>query len=178
MDRNATGDRLFLAVVPDAAAKGRISRMASVLKHAYGFSGKLTDPDCLHVSLFFLGGLPDEIVDGACAALADVPMQPFEVVFDRSVTFRGQVGNRPFVLIGDDGPSRLKSFRQMLGTALVQNGLRRRANTNFTPHVTLLYDAYSVEEHPVEPVAWTVNEFVLIRSEKGHTYLRWWPLIG
>lgn len=169
-------DRLFLAIVPDPATADRIFRMATVLKGAYDFSGKLTEPDRLHVSLFFLGGLPDKMVRAACAALADIRVPPFDVVFDRSVSFRSRAGNRPFVLMGRDGPSQLKSFRQMLGAALTRNGLRRRANTNFTPHITLLYDARDVEEHPVDPVAWTVNEFVLIRSERGHEHLMRWPL--
>jgi 2'-5' RNA ligase len=168
--------RLFLATVPDPATADRIFRMATVLKGAYDFSGKLTEPDRLHVSLFFLGGLADDVVRAACAALADIRVPPFDVVFDRSVSFRSRAGNRPFVLMGRDGPSQLKSFRQMLGAALTRNGLRRRANTNFTPHITLLYDARDVEEHPVDPVAWTVNEFVLIRSERGHEHLMRWPL--
>jgi len=158
MDRNATRDRLFLAAVPDAATADRIFRMSNVLKRAYGFTGKLTEPNRLHVSLFFLGGLPDEMVRPACAALADVRLPPFNVVFDRSVSLRGRADNRPFVLIGGDGPSELKSLRQMIGAVLTRSGLRQRANTNFFPHITLLYDASSAEEHPVEPVAWTVNE--------------------
>ena len=50
------------------------------------------------------------------------------------------------------------------------------ANTHFTPHVTLLYGARGVEEHPIEPICWTVSEFVLIRSRKGHDYLARWSL--
>jgi 2'-5' RNA ligase len=176
MNEDASEYRLFLAAVPDPATAERIFQMANVLKHAYGFTGELIEPERLHVSLFFLGGLPGELVDTTCMALADTRMPPFDAVFDRSVSFRGRVGNRPFVLIGDNGPSPLKSFRQMLGTVLAQNGLRRRANTNFTPHVTLLYDARAVEEHPVAPISWTVNEFVLIRSQRGHQHLRRWPM--
>lgn len=176
MIKNATEDRLFFGIIPDAASADRIFRMAGILKRAYGFAGNLIRPDRLHVSLFFLGGLPAQAVGAACTALAEVRMPPFEVVFDRSMSFRDRVGNRPFVLIGDDGPTQLKTFRQLLGTTLTRNGLRRRVNTNFTPHVTLLYDTNSVEEHPVDPVAWTVNEFVLIRSAGGHERLMQWPL--
>lgn len=134
MVENASESRLFLAAVPDAAAAERIFRMASVLKRAYGFSGKLTERDRLHVSLFFLRGLPDEMVYATFAALSDVRMQPFDVVFDRSVSFRGRAGNRPFVLIGDDGPSELKSLREMLGATLTRKGLRGRANELHPAH--------------------------------------------
>ncbi|XSC48210.1 2'-5' RNA ligase family protein [Bradyrhizobium sp. RDT10] len=102
--------------------------------------------------------------------------EPFEVSFDRTASFRGRSGNHPFVLIGEDGLCRLKSFRQMLGAALTRRGLRRAAHTNFTPHVTLLYDARHVDEHPIQPIFWTVTEFVLIHSMKGHDYLARWPL--
>ena len=91
----------------------------------------------------------------------DVRTEPFEIWFDRAASFRGRPGNRPFVLIGEKGLRRLQSFRKMLGDAMTRRGMRRLANTNFTPHVTLLYDSRDVEEYPIEPIGWTVREFVL-----------------
>ena len=92
------------------------------------------------------------------------------------MSFRGRSGNRPFVLIGEDGLRRLLSFRRMLGAALARRGLRRVANTHFMPHVTLLYDVRSVEEHPIWPIFWTVTEFVRNHSMKGHDYCARWSL--
>jgi 2'-5' RNA ligase len=168
--------RLFLAVVPDAATAARMYRLAGILKRAYQFSGKPIEPDRLHVSLLFLGGLPDHVIGALGEAVADVRMPPFEVSFDRSVSFLGKAESRPFVLIGDEGTSGLMSLRQKLGVTLTRAGLRRRANAPFTPHVTLLYDPRRVDEHPIEPIAWTVGEFVLIHSMNGHTRLARWPL--
>jgi len=74
----------------------------------------LIDPERLHVSLFFLGGLPEQILRTACEAAADVRVEPFEVSFDRSISFRGQPGSRPFVLVGDDGLRQLASFGECL----------------------------------------------------------------
>ena len=178
MDKFAASDsaRLFLAVVPNADTAERIHRLAGVLKRAHGFDGKLIPQERLHISLFFVGGLPERTINVAREAVADVRAEPFEVSFDRTASFRGRSGNRPFVLIGDDGLGRLQSFRRMLGAALTRRGLRRVANANFTPHVTLLYGAHCVEEHPIEPIFWTVTEFVLIHSRKGHDYLARWYL--
>lgn len=103
-------------------------------------------------------------------------MEPFEVLFDRTASFRGKRDSRPFVLVGDNGLQRLVSFRRMLGGVMMRKGLRKVANTNFAPHVTLLYDARAVEEYPIEPICWTVNEFVLVRSLRGHDCLARWPL--
>ena len=176
MDKFAASDsaRLFFAAVPNAGTAERIHRLAGVLKRAHKFDGKLIPPERLHISLFFLGGLLERHIHAACEAAADVRAERFGVSFDRTVSFRGRLDNRPFVLIGDDGLSRLQSFRRMLSAAL--RGLRRVANTHFTPHVTLLYDARSVDEHPIEPIFWTVTEFVLIHSKKGHDYLARWSL--
>ncbi|NOJ48319.1 2'-5' RNA ligase family protein [Bradyrhizobium archetypum] len=178
MDKFAScsSGRLFLATVPDAATADRIHGLAATLKRAHRFNGKLIAPHRLHVSLFSLTGLPDRQICAACEAAADLRIQPFEVSFDRTTSFRGGPGNRPFVLIGAEGLRRLHSFRHMLAAALTQRGLRRLANTNFTPHVTLLYDPRSVDECPVAPVAWTVAEFVLVHSLKGHQHLARWCL--
>jgi 2'-5' RNA ligase len=172
-------DRLFFAAVPDADAAACIYRLAGVLKRAHKFEGELIRPDRLHVTLFFLGGgngPPERIVRMAFEAAAEVRMPPFEVSFDRTSSFRGQPGNHPFVLLGDNGLSPLGSFRRMLGAAMMRKGMRRWVNTDFTPHVTLLYDMRSVEEQPIEPISWTVSEFVLIHSMRGHTHLARWPL--
>jgi 2'-5' RNA ligase len=170
---------LFLAAVPDTDTASRIYRLAKLLKCARKFRGEVTEPNRLHITLFFLG-------DGRCsserlvrllfASAAEVRMQPFEVSFDRSASFRGRSGNHPFVLLGDNGTSRLKSFRQMLGAAMTRHSLKQWSNTDFNPHVTLLYDACEVEEQPIEPICWTVSEFVLIHSMHRHTHLARWPL--
>ena len=178
MDRfaSSSGGRLFLAILPDAATAERIHRLASALKRAHRFNGKLIAADRLHVSLFSLTGLPDHQIRAAYEAVTELRSKPFEVSFDRTVSFRGGPGNRPFVLIGEQGLRRLQSFRQMLAAALTRSGLRRLANTRFTPHVTLLYDARSADEYPVEPVVWTVAEFVLVHSLKGHQHVARWYL--
>jgi 2'-5' RNA ligase len=173
---SSDGARLFFAAIPDVVSAVRIHRLAGVLKRAHRFSGKLIEPARLHVSLFFLGGLPEQDIRAARAAAADVRIARFEVLFDRTASFRGKRGSRPFVLVGDKGLQRLISFRETLGEAMLRRGLRRVAYTNFTPHLTLLYDISSVEEYPIEPISWTVREFVLIRSLRGHECLERWPL--
>jgi RNA 2',3'-cyclic 3'-phosphodiesterase len=178
MDRKASiGGRLFLAALPDTITAARILRLAGALKRAHGFSGKLIAPDRLHVSLFFLGGLQQDMERAAREAAGEMRMAPFQVSFDRTASFRGRPGSRPFVLVGGDGVGQLKSFRQGLGAGLVREGLRGFAGTSFEPHVTLLYDARGVDEYPLaEPISWTVDEIVLIQSRSGHTHLAKWRL--
>jgi 2'-5' RNA ligase len=178
MGQNAScgSGRLFFAIVPDADTAARIYLVAQVLKRAHKFDGSIIEPRHLHVSLFFLGEPSEQIVRTICEAAAQVRVPPFELWFDRSVSFRGRPGNRPFVLVGDRGLDRLRSFRRTLGIALAEKGLRRLANREFTPHVTLLYAERAVEEHPIFPINWTASEFVLIYSARGHVHRARWPL--
>jgi 2'-5' RNA ligase len=177
MDQDAISDgRLFFAIVPDADASARIFRLARALKQAHKFKRKLIAPACLHVSLFFLGEFDEQLVRIASDAAAEIRAQPFEIWFDRSTSFLGRPGNRPFVLIGDDGLQELRALRRTLGGALAKRGLSRLAKRDFTPHVTLLYADRQVEEYPIEPIRWTVKEFVLVHSTSGHRHLAHWPL--
>jgi RNA 2',3'-cyclic 3'-phosphodiesterase len=178
MDKFAsrTCANLFLAAVPDAGTAARIHLLASALKRAHRFDGRLIAPERLHISLFGLGGLSEGQHCAAWEAAMEVRTMPFEVSFDRTASFRGRSGNHPFVLVGEKGLHELQSFRQMFCAALTRKGMKRLATTHFTPHVTLLYDARDVDEYPVEPIGWTVKEFVLIRSSNGHERLVRWPL--
>jgi 2'-5' RNA ligase len=178
MGQNASSGsgRLFFAVLPDADTAARIHRLAQALKCAHKFDRKTIEPQLLHVSLFFLGELSEQIVRIAREAAAEVRVQPFQLWFDRSASFRGRPGSRPFVLVGDEGVDRLRSLRRALGVALAGKGLRRLAKRDFTPHVTILYADRNVEEYPIAPIGWTVNEFVLIHSMHGHAHLARWPL--
>src|SRR6185437_6313227 len=172
--------RLYLGAVPDAEARRKIDGLSGVLRRAHRFAGKPTRPDRLHVSLLFLGSFPgspsQELVRIGNEVGAAVRMPKFDVVFDRTVSFRGRPGQRPFVLVGQDGCIPLQSLRQQMIEALCRTGLKGWARKAFTPHVTLWYGEREVDEHPIEPIGWTVREFVLIHSLRGHTHLARWPL--
>ena len=168
---------MFLAVLPDVATAMRIHRLAIVLKRAHRFTGKLIQPERLHVSLFFLGGLHEDVSCAALEAIGIIRMPAFKVCFDLTASFGGRPGGRPFVLWGSDGLSEIKSFRRELAIELMRGGLSRQASTKFEPHITLMYDGRIVQEYPLaEPIAWTVSEIVLIRSKDGHTRLATWRL--
>jgi RNA 2',3'-cyclic 3'-phosphodiesterase len=110
---NQAGE-LFLAVPPDIETSRRIYRMAEILKKAHAFRGRMTMPERLHVTLLSLRGLSEQLIRTACSVIDEVRTEPFDISFDRSMSFRGRSGGRPFVLTGDEGLSRLKIFRRSL----------------------------------------------------------------
>ena len=106
---------------------------------------------------------------------------PFELVFDRVVSFESRSGRHPLVLQGSDGIAGLIAFREVLGAAMQKAGLWRCVKPHYQPHLTLLYDGRRVAERTVEAVGWTVQEFVLVHSLYGRTryaQLERWPLRG
>ena len=81
-------------------------------------------------------------------------------------------GKRPLVLLGDDGVGGLTALQRSLGTAMRDAGLGNRQQAGYTPHVTLMYGAFPVEERTIEPIRWTVSDFVLVHSHRGEAAIR------
>ena len=177
-------DTIFFAAVPDGPAIGHTTEAARTLQRKHGLSGKILPANTFHITLCAINtydGVPAEIVARAKETAARISVPPFDLVFDRAVSFSGQPGNRPFVLLGSNSAAELKAFRQSFFTALKTYGPKCRAGSSFTPHATLLYDDRMVAEHSIEPVTWKVREFVLVHSPFGqtrHAYLARWPLRG
>ncbi len=143
---------------------------------ADGLRGKAFPAHRLHVTLHDLGGyhvVPHGMVVAANAAGDAVAKPGFEIVFDRAASFAGGA----FVLYGSNGVEQLATFRQDLGVAMMNAGLR--PTSSLTPHMTLLHDQQRIAEHPVEPVRWNAREFALVKSHVGkgvHEILGRWTL--
>jgi 2'-5' RNA ligase len=180
---SAATDRLLFLIYPDSETAAHIAARTPKLSQKHSLRGRPVAPDRLHITLHHLGehvGVPRDMVTLAHEAAASLSFRPFDVMFDRVVSFGGKPGNLPFVLRGE-GLAGLTLFQQALGAAMRKTGSRlgKWAEPNFTPHVTLLYDGQSVAEQATEPIGWTVREFVLVHSLIGqtrHVVLGRWPL--
>jgi 2'-5' RNA ligase len=179
--------RLFFALVPDPLTAEHIAGVGEGVCSQLGIRSKLLRTERLHITLHHLGdfpNVPEVIVARACAAAASLVVPPFEVTFDRVLSFKGRPGHRPLVLTGETGLNPLIDFQQALGEALGKAlgkaGLRL-SRARFTPHLTLLYDEGKFDPRPIEHITWTVRDFVLIHSWLGKTlYVEKgrWPLKG
>jgi 2'-5' RNA ligase len=175
-------DRLFFGVFPPEPVQVRIIAIAEDLKAREGLRGRIHAPDRLHVTLFHVGdyvGLPNGVVEKCTAAASALRFAPFEATFDRARSFSSQPRNRPFTLQGGEGVETLIVMREAFRTEMLKAGLQRECRGSFVPHVTLLYDDKAVEETPVPPVSWTVENVMLVRSHLGqgrHEHLQVWPL--
>jgi 2'-5' RNA ligase len=176
-------DGVFFAILPDTAAAMRAVELMRRLGGDYGLKGGSLKTNRLHVSLYGLGdyaGGPHGMIATAIEAAATIVAPPFDVAFDRVMSFRG-ARKRPLVLCGGDGLGALMAFQQTLKVAMAKAGLGRGARSRFTPHMTLAYDDGDVHELAVETIGWTVHELVLVHSLRGqgrYVPLARWPLRG
>lgn len=172
-------DGLFFALFPDEAAAEKLARTAQQLCIRHRLGGRAFAPERFHVSLLGFGahaGLPQDLVAAAAEVAQTMALPPFDVTFDRAVSFLGK--SRPLVLCSEDDVAELITLQRALGGEIHKRGLGR-AKPQYTPHVTLLYDERAIEDHAIEPVCWTVREFVLVHSLRGlsqHIPLGRWPL--
>lgn len=173
---------LFLALVPPAATADRIGELIQRLRYCHGLKGEALSPGRLHVTLHYLGaysGLPQSLVETICTAAPAVSLPPFEISFDRALSFTNKRKTRPFVLRTGRDIAALPMLHRAVGEAMTGAGLGRWVTPHFTPHMTLLYDRRLVDEHAIESLGWTVTDFVLVHSLVGqgkHIHLARWPL--
>ena len=163
-------DRLFFAVLPDAAAVAQAIAITDTLYAANGLSGRRLSPRNLHVTLHHVGdyaGLPAGEVGRAQAAGDSMRHAPVAIRFDKAGSFVRRHRTLPLVLRGGGQVIPLIAFQHGLGEAMARQGFRHLAMSHYTPHMTLLYDPRYVEARAVTAVEWTARDFVLIRSLIG-----------
>jgi 2'-5' RNA ligase len=171
-------NNLFFALTPPPEMAARGVRLAERLRRGGLVSGRPKAAATLHVSLRGLGrfaSLPDGLVARASAAAATVLFAPFEVRFDSVASF-GAPDRRALVMRPSRGLAEIRALWQALGLALAKAGVK--VGGDLEPHMTLLYDKRTIAEQAVEPVCWTVTDFVLIHSLIGqgrHLRLGRWP---
>ena len=94
---------VFFAVQPDEEGAEEVERRAFDLCDALGLKGRPMGKGRFHVTLHGIGtydGVPQDLIARAAEAAKLVEMPPFEVVFDRAMSFRRRSRKRPLVLGG------------------------------------------------------------------------------
>lgn len=144
-------------------------------------------PARMHVTLCAVstsGGDPDPRRIAEAKRVAEAvaaETAAFGLTFNRVVGFDNANGAKLALCGGDElNPAVLLQHR--LRSALRRAGIAGGRATLSKPHLTLIYDAGRViDECPIMPVCWRVEEFALIDSLHGrarHIQLGRWSLRG
>jgi 2'-5' RNA ligase len=164
--------RLFVGLWPDAAAARALAAWRSAWRWPPG--ARLTPDDQWHVTLHFLGAVPQDDVARLVDALAQVAVPTGACVsLERPALWHGGIAVlEPAEDAGIPGP--LARLHADLGDALAGAG-RALETRPWRPHVTLARHAGGATPPEVAPPAarWRVGAFVLAQSAGGrYTALR------
>jgi 2'-5' RNA ligase len=149
--------------------------IALAMKERHSLISKPQPQQMLHVSLMrfdLRGRLFEETVSRVSWVLNTIEFKPFEVVFDRVMSFRRD-DRKPLVLCCAKGASEhLVDLQHRIAGEL---GLKIRGKLN--PYMTLLWDDQLIGEQMLDmPVRWAANEACLIHSLVGRAAHRiLWP---
>lgn len=161
----ATGEakaRVFFALWPDDAVRRRLHEEGMRLHAQLG--GRLTRAPSIHMTLLFLGDVVERRLSELAAAAGNVPFRGFSMNLDIARCWRH---NRIAWVGPRETPSALGELVAALQAALDDAGIGFDRKP-FAAHVTLVRDARCAEsEYVLEPVTWTADGFVLVRSTPG-----------
>ena len=144
------------------------------LRRALPASASLTHTDMWHVTLVFLGEIPDERVEQVAEILRTVPVPGR---FALRLGGSGQFGAVAWAAVDGD-LEKLGELRAAVKDALDARGFRSDERP-FTPHLTVSYRGDEATRRALTGYAgssWTVSEFALVRSHDGsYEQVYSWP---
>lgn len=166
--------RLFFALWPDAATRADLAR-AAALVDTYG--GRRVGPEHLHLTLAFLGSVPESVYAALLAAPPVSGVPPFGLHIALAGWWRA---SRVTWLAPLQVPAPLHTLRETLCARGRSYGLPVPRD-GFRPHVTVARGTHRAPRAVACAVDWQVSDFALIESRgdasgTGYEVRRRWPL--
>ena len=158
---NAEPDlRLFLALWPDDDTRAAL--LARQQAQTWPAAARLTRANDLHLTLHFLGPVPQTLLPALKQALP-APREPIPLTLERVAVWPNGVA----ILQPHATPPALLTLHRQLGDTLRQLGLPLEARP-YQPHVTLARRARDLIPRPVASLRWTARHYVLVHSDHGY----------
>lgn len=182
--RVADGVGYAFALLPDAGVRARFAALGERLQRTHRVGGSLIAADALGLDLCPMGR-PERLAGSAeqamLAAGAAVASAGFKLTFGSATRLRTHAAQFPLVLKADAaGTAAALELRKALAAAQAAVGLQVIAVAGFSAYVALMKgDTVNAAEELIDPIDWTVREFVLIRHFFGglrHEVIARWPL--
>ncbi len=177
---SSTMTRVFFALWPDDESAARLHEIAHQWQGILG--GRVMRQDTLHTTLVFIGNVSPLHLPELQESAAGLDAAAFRLQFDQPGCWRhnhiAYLGMRQI-------PDALQRLQLDLATRLQAADFKLEQRP-FRPHITLLRKAncgVAIKENPAaEPVAWTVRDFVLVKSSMSANGSRYeqigrWPLL-
>lgn len=169
--------RLFVAIEPPEEVRVLIARLSGGVPGA-----RWVEPSSYHVTLRFIGEVPEDVAEDIHAALETCRSPSFALALGGIGVF--SQGRRPGALyLGVDGSRPLHFLRDKVERALVRAGIAPETR-KFTPHVTLArlkgaapeqVHGFAATHNLFRPAPFPVDRFTLFsshQSRSGAVYTR------
>lgn len=177
-NKSSKTKRLFLALWPEDETRRQVRELQQSLKYDAGLTNASpVDENHLHITLHFLGSVPEKDIPILKQVLENVGNHSFEIELDRLGYF-----SKPGILwLGcTDYPDALNVLHKTTGQA-VKKCLTAYQQKKLVPHVTLFRKATQLpQKENIETICWQADSFVLVESKtyaEGVQYrvLQQWP---
>lgn len=161
--------RLFFALWPTKETAERLIEIARAAAEQFG--GKPTRQETIHLTLAFLGEVPDEQLPLLIQSATGVHAASFELEIDRLAYWR----HNHLLWAGTTLPcAALSELALQLQTALAEAGFATDGGKrSFSPHLSLVRKvpdiSASLQLPTIEPLRWHCSSFALVRSRLSDT---------
>jgi 2'-5' RNA ligase len=167
--------RLFFALWPEESVRAQLAAAAAQLPAR---QGRPVPAANLHMTLLFLGSVPDEFQSRLQQSASEVKSAPFMLTIDRSGYFRAA---RVSWLAPREMPAGLLDLADRLAVSARNCGLSVEER-RFRPHLTIARKVLR-PPHPLRfaPIHWEINSFTLVESISAgvapeYRAVQRWPL--
>jgi len=167
--------RLFFALWPTDAVRARLAAEAQSRAEL----GRVIPASNLHVTVVFLGAVPEQRLAGVLEAGKLTRPVRFLLHLDRVEFWRR---SNLICLTAGHTPAQLQAIVDGLHAALGERGFELHAHEIFRPHVTLVRDvSRGLAAAAIAPVQWPIESLALVESKVGqrgseYTVLEEWKL--
>lgn len=158
---------LFFAHKPALETRLAIAEFGQGLIRAHRLQGHVMDAGRLHVTLAAASAQQPSLQEAIWRArmlAAEIQGAACHICFNVAGSFRNP-DRYPFVLRGE-GMTQLANFRARLCETMRRAGFA--VSSGFSPHMTLIWADRRVEDNPIVPISWPIEDFELVLSAEGH----------
>jgi len=155
---NPEKTRLFFALWPDEAVLAALQQAYQTLGIE---EGKAVNPEKIHLTLLFLGNVPNDWIDDLIQMAQKLSLRPCKLVFNR---LEHWVRPAVLCLTAEEVPAPLAELHEGLKKGVRKLGFKTEKRP-FRPHLTLARKVRKrVIARDIEPISWPVREFTLVAS--------------
>jgi 2'-5' RNA ligase len=163
--------RWFIALWPDDATRDALQALQA--RWSWPPHARPTRAERLHLTLHFLGALPEGALVPLCDALDAVRAAPPRWSLRCSALWRGGTATVEPARI----PAAARTLHDALAEVLRAQGLGLE-DRPWRPHVTLARCARgALAPAAFDPIEWTARGFELVGSDAGYRRVARWPLV-